>query len=581
MAARAKAIFGESQELDAVRLLMFVYIAMYADEATARAVSTFPPDEIRQRFRLLAKTFSDTATDAEATISSIESWSFGSQLPLLKLCEQLETLEQPRFGGDVVQAYYKWDEMRLAAGGFLDPELESACVGVGQSLSFLATLTSKADEMITSLRLKIVQATANMLCRGEPVGHDISAKVPPGRTQMTQGKTRKNTPVVFEDWELVAILTLPSIMIRVGGIAAELTTFRSLYYRASCFLERPLIHDREFVIAVHETTHLEYDKLAQIMGKLTTQTQRSITSLQYLLKMPWSFHASLQWQFDSLAKHDFQLQTTLYRAKRLFLDWQAAMKTITNPLLRGAAADLGREIIAFKLALSGVDARHQEIRRKADGLWVIRQEFIQGKIDVDGVREKMGGVLSAEELQGAVKIHYTVIRTTQSQGCNTSAPCFMSEACLNNLTNPQHELRELEDPNFMTPAEAMAALLGQSQNRKPDPAKDLTELQRIYEQNADVYHYLFPEAEKPEFARHASNATAPPNNQGDFVAKKRVQWKHSEEESDPEPEAEPDGEYDESDEKSDTYDKSSLGSEIGWELAEASHESVGSDTPHR
>ncbi|RPB29042.1 hypothetical protein L211DRAFT_845071 [Terfezia boudieri ATCC MYA-4762] len=505
-----KAIFGESQERDAVRLLMFVYIAIFDDEPTARDVPTWPAHEIRQRFQLLAKDLNDAATDAEATISSIKSWSFNSQLPLTKLCEWLEALGKPRFGGNVVQAYYKWDEMRLAAGAFLDSELESTCASVGQALTSLAMLSSQAEEMIASLRLRNFQATANMLRRCESVGQDIARKEPPRMAQA--GEVKGSSAVVFEDWELVAILTLPSI--RAGGITAELTTFRSLYYKASCFLQRPLIHDRQFVIAVREANHLDHDKLGQMVDTLTTQFQQSIKSLQCLLKFPWSFHTSLQWQFDTLAKHDIQLHTILHRAECLFLEWQAAMRTITNPLLNKAARGLGREIIALRLALSAVNTRHQGIRRKVEGLWAIRGEFIKGKIDRDGVVKGMNRVLSVGELQCTVKIHtHTLLPTDPGryQGYpSTGFSCLMSEACLNNLTSPPDTPKELGCPNLMTPAEALAALLaehtGQPQGWKPElVTEDPAELQRRYEANADAFHYLFPGTEKPEFVQNGSN----------------------------------------------------------------------------
>jgi len=531
MATRTKAtraIFGESQEHDAVRLLMFIYIAMFDDEPTARDVPNLPAHEIGQRLQLLAKTFSDAATNAEATISSIESWTFNCELPLTKLREQLEALGKPRFDGDVLQAYYKWDEMRLAAGAFLDSGLESACVGVGQALSSLAVLSSQAEEMITSLRLRNVQATANLLRRRESVGHDIGGEKASSKAQTTQRKTRKPTPVVFEDWEVVAILTLPSI--RAGGIAAELTTFRSLYYKASCFLERPLIHDCQFVIAVGEANCLEHTKLTQMMGTLITQLQQSIKSLQCLLNLPWSFHTSLQWQFDSLAKHDVQLHTTLHRAECLFLEWQVAVRAITNPLLNKAATDLGREIIALRLALIAVDTRHRGIRRKVEDLWAVRGEFIQGKIDRDGARGRVNKALSVEELQSTVKIHdHTILRTDLDQPQGRPSASFsylMSEACLNNLTSPQNTPKELGSANLMTPDEALAALLvehaGQPQDWKPEPViEDPAELQRRYEANVDVFHYLFPSAEKPGFVHDIGNPleyTVVP------TTKKQVRW---------------------------------------------------------
>ncbi|KAF8455585.1 hypothetical protein BGX38DRAFT_1267178 [Terfezia claveryi] len=506
-----KAIFGESHEHDAIRLLMFVYIAIFDDEPTARDVPNWPAHEIRQRFQLLTKDLNDVATDTEATISSIKSWTFNSQLPLTKLCEQLEALGKPHFDGNVMQAYYKWDEMRSAAGAFQDSELESACAGVGQAISSLAMLSSQAEEMIASLRLRNFQATANMLRGCESVGHDTARKEPP-RTARA-GKANGSTAIVFEDWELVAILTLPSI--RAGGIAAELTTFRSLYYKASCFLQRPLIHDRQFIIAVREAHHLVFDKLGQMMDTLTTQFQQSVKSLQCLLKYPWSFHTSLQWQFDTLAKHDVQLHTTLHRAECLFLEWQVAMRTITNPLLNKAATGLGREIIALRLALSAVNTRHKGIRGKVECLWAIRGEFIQEKIDRDGVGKKMNTVLSVEDLQCTVKIHtHTLLRTDpgQSQGCPSAGfSCLMSEACLNNLTSPSHTPKELGCPNLMTPAEALAVLLaehtGQPQNWKPEPVtEDPAELQRRYEANVDAFHYLFPGAEDNQEVESADDA---------------------------------------------------------------------------
>ena len=567
MTARAeapKAIFGESQEHDAVRLLMFVYIAMFDDEATARDVPTWPTDEIRQRFQLLAKVFRDAATDTAAMISSIESWTFNCQIPLIKLCEQLEALKKPRFQGDVVQIYYKWDEMRLAAGAFCDSGLENACIGVGQALSSLAVLRVQVEEMMTSLRLRDVQATANMVRRRDSIGHGIGDNLLPDKAQKlhgavprapaTHGKTRKLSPVVFEfeDWELVAILTVPSIS--AGGITAELTAFRSLYYKASCFLERSLIQDCQFVIAVHEANRLEYDKLAQMMDKLTIKCQQSIKSLQCLLKIPWSFHAPLQWQFDSLAKHDCQLHVTLQRAECFFVEWQGAMRTITNPILKKASTGLGREIITMRLALSAVDKRHQKIRRKVEGLWAIRVEFTQGRIRRGCARERMNKVLSVEELKGTVKIYDDTVLLAaagleQLQECSSAgSSCSMAEACLTNLTNPQHKLRELGKPNLMTHAEALAALLvehtGQSQGWKPESViQDSAELQRRYEANVDVFHFLFPDAEKPEFAQDVG---IPPAYTDVPSTQKQVRWNskgvEANDESDDESGDESDGE---------------------------------------